>query len=462
MISGVPRWALLEIDTQLSYPVKGAWFSKAYRNGRWDGRVHMIKVVKRVGYTLPTGLLPDLLRIVRNLGVDYTIENRRKRGPRLRKLQWITERKPRPYQRQAVRAVFEGKSNMPGLAILKMPIRSGKTLTAALLIRKAKLPTLFVVPSTLLLTQTVNVFRECFGGIGIGEIGKGSATVGDVTVATYQSLMTGLRGKSPPVLAALADARLLIIDECHHLEAEEWRKPLLACPAYMRIGLSATAYIHHKRPNERSAIWLKACCGPIVYDVDMAYMVRKGWLVPTTVEIHPVEEPKVEGTWDSALYDKLITNNKRRNAMIVRAVKKARKRGQRVLVDIGRVAHGRILERMMSMAGLRAVVTTSRTDHTAREVAIADLVNKRIDVLISTLLGEGVDIPELEVVVNAEGMASRKATIQRLRNMTPAEGKKGALVIEFADLTNPYLARHTESRLKAYKSERCFRIVVDK
>ncbi len=461
VLDGCPRWALIELDKLLSYPIKGAVFSMAFRRGRWDGKAHLIRVSKGVGYTFPTGLLPDVRNALHNLGVPFRIVREKTEDPFiLPKHKWISGQTPRTYQAKAVDAFLEGRG-VAGLGILKMPIRSGKTFTAAILTERVGLCTLFVVPSILLLDQTARVFRGCFGkGLIIGEFGGGKDNLGDITIATYQSLMFWYKARLPRLRDYLQRVGLLIVDECHHLEAEEWRRPLLACQARYRVGLSATAYVSRKKPNEQSAVWLKAVCGPVVYSVDMAYLVRKKWLVKTAVAFHTITSPRDEGTWTKTTYDRLITMNNDRNTYIVDEAEEAKRQGARVLVDIARIKHGKILLAMLRARGLTAALMVHHTPPDARAKILDSLRNGKIDVLVSTLLGEGVDVPELEVVINAEGGASRKSTIQRLRNMTPSEGKTSALIVDFIDLTNPYLAEHSRKRLQAYRKEGCFDVII--
>lgn len=457
----IRRDAIRELDRVLSYPVEGAWFAPSYRRGKWDGKVHFIHVKRGGGYTFPVGLLPDALLTLRNIGVEPEITDNRSPGHSLPSHGYNPGVPVRPYQEQATSALIEGKAGISSLGILKMPIRSGKTLTASLLIERMGLKTLFVVPSILLADQSAAVFRRVFDGLEVTTLceGRTASTRAEIVVATFQTLMSGHRKKDMFVGWTLDTTGLLIVDECHHLEAEEWREPLLQCPAPARVGLSATAYISRRKPNERSALWLKALCGPIVYEVSMDYLVKKGWLVQTEVRLITVESPATEGKWDSRLYDRLITNNQLRNRLIVAAsLEAARAGGRRVLIDIGRVEHGKVLLSMLRSAGLRAALLIGSSQSEDRAEVIGQLKAGRLDVIVSTLLGEGVDIPELEVVINAEGGASKKSTIQRLRNMTPAEGKDAALIVDFIDLTNPYLARHSLERLRTYKGEGCFTI----
>jgi len=459
-IDRVSRDTIRELDRVLSYPVEGAWFAPSYRRGKWDGKVHFIHVKRGGGYVFPVGLLPEALLTLRNLGFEPEVIDNRPPARELSPHRFDAAVRIRPYQAQAVNALIEGKAGVSSLGILKMPIRSGKTLTASVLIEQIGLKTLFVVPSILLVDQSASVFRRVFDGVEVTTLceGRTASTSAEIVVATFQSLMMGHKKRDMFVEWTLETTGLLIVDECHHLEAEEWREPLLQCPAPARVGLSATAYISRRKPNERSALWLKALCGPIVYEVSMDYLVKKGWLVQTEVRLFTIESPLVDGRWDSRLYDRLITNNHLRNSLIVGSAVEARDKGRSVLVDIGRVEHGKILLSMLRASGLRVELLIGSSQSEDRTEAIARLKAGRLDVVVSTLLGEGVDIPELEVVINAEGGASKKTTIQRLRNMTPAEGKGSATIIDFIDLTNPYLARHSLERLRTYKGEGCFTI----
>jgi superfamily II DNA or RNA helicase len=68
-------------------------------------------------------------------------------------------------------------------------------------------------------------------------------------------------------------------------------------------------------------------------------------------------------------------------------------------------------------------------------------------VLFGTIVGEGVDMPELAVVINAEGVNSRVAVMRRLRNIPGSEGKWHAVVIDFADIGQCHLREHASDRL---------------
>jgi len=73
--------------------------------------------------------------------------------------------------------------------------------------------------------------------------------------------------------------------------------------------------------------------------------------------------------------------------------------------------------------------------------------------MIGTIIFQtGVDIPELTHLINARGLKSEIATIQALgRTLRKHENKQKVFIYDFIDRA-PYLAKHSKSRIAAYKS----------
>jgi superfamily II DNA or RNA helicase len=103
---------------------------------------------------------------------------------------------------------------------------------------------------------------------------------------------------------------------------------------------------------------------------------------------------------------------------------------------------------------------TGNDDNDTRQRRVKAFVKGDTGVLVGTVFGEGVDIPEIECVINAEGGRDVKATVQRMRNLTPSAGKTEAVFIDFIDVTNSYFAEHTAERIASYRSESAFDIKI--
>jgi hypothetical protein len=167
ILDGADEDTIRMIDAATSYAVAGRRFVKAYKAKAWDGREHLLTLRSKDGaYMFPSGLLPEVVALLKEVKEPFRIVNKSVQHNAFRKFVWNPEITLRDYQKAADREAVTR-----GFGVLKMPARSGKTRTAARVIYNHRLPTLFVVPSKLLLHQTISVLQECFPEEKIGIIG---------------------------------------------------------------------------------------------------------------------------------------------------------------------------------------------------------------------------------------------------------------------------------------------------
>jgi superfamily II DNA or RNA helicase len=431
--------------------VEGYWFSGAYKSRRWDGKQHLLRQ-RATGVTFPSGLLDDVQTVLDEHEWPAKIEDNRARVESI-KYEWNGDIVLRNYQEDAV-----GRWAKFGFGILKMPIRSGKTKTAARIIHDTQQPTIFIVPSKQLLYQTAESLGECFPKEEIGMVGDGNKKWGRITVVIVASLVSMRKRKDATYKKIVKRIGLVVFDECHHLTADAWCDVMMDFEARYRLGLSATPLLDKTKAAKRGVIWLKAACGPIREDVNMSQLIRQKWIVQPTFHLYPikVDERHAKRKWSQGLIDDVIFLNESRNHWIARLAKRWAERGKRVLIVTRRVDQAKIiagkLTKCNTMLGEDSILERARV--------FRDFVNRKVPIVIGTVFKEGVDVPEIDVVINAEGGFDEKATIQRLRNLTPCEGKTEAIVIDFMDLTNRYFAKHSRERLKAYRSEPAFIVEV--
>lgn len=520
-IRGASRKIIRALERVTSYKVAGHQFSPAFRNKRWDGREHLLRYSDKHGYRVPIGLAEDVIAMLDELGVEYDLDTSRRRAPRAKlEFGWNPDIELRPYQIDSIRALLKLRKLLRGLGILKMPIRSGKTWTAAGLIRILGARTLFMVPSQMLLYQTKAALEKALPGANVGMIGDGKWVERDITVATIQSLSRarggeftckgnfvevdpddlpdGVRLKDvkvgkdkigrywpkdvkpcvcksktkkkclgdnkyrvPPTAAykAMRDQYdLVIFDECHHLRGEVWHKVMMDFDARYRVGLSATAYLDNERENERGVIWLKACCGDIRIDIPTSQLIEEGYLMRQHVELVVITEPDLSDRgWSQSLVNEAIYENEVRNSRVVQKAREKADQGLKVLIISNRHNQIEALTKLMQEDGtLMYNVVTGPDSSKMRAAKVKMFIDGRCNVLIGTVFGEGVDLPEVECVINAEGGRDVKAAVQRMRNLTPAEGKTEAVFVDFMDMTNKYFAEHSQERLATYRSESAF------
>lgn len=440
-----------KINTVTSYLVDGHWFTPAFRARQWDGRVKLLRKTRDGGLRFPTGLLPDVMRVIENRGLSAPRldDRRRKLGVR-KSLPWLADDiVDRDYQTEAVNVATAERDYMTGRGILKLPIRSGKTVIAARLIRHWGLRTVFVATSQLILAQTVKLFTRIFGE-HVGVIGEGDFNPGFITVASIQRLQR----MDAPVKRFLNAVDVEIVDEVHHMQGDSWREPVLRSGARYRIGLSATVRVSRKL-CERSAVWLKASTGNIIIDVPIGRLIEGGYILAPNIFIAEMNGSGTGLDWQTA-YDELIVKARGRNRVIMEAAQIAADAGHRVLIDTGRLVHIKRLATRARKLGLAASMIYGGVNPRQRADILAAFKSGEKPVLIGTVMGEGVDVPVLSVVINAEGGKDPGATIQRMRNLTTHPDKDQAILIDFMDDGNGYLKRHSRARLKQYKAESAF------
>lgn len=467
-ITGLARSTLTAVRDATSYARRGAEFAQRAipswkRSTKTDNRVPLLRLASDgKSWTLPAGLVWEAERAIRLAGGSCEIEDRRPPLPRAGEFGF--DGGLRDYQIEAGRAFTTGAGDaaVAGRGILKHSVRSGKTRTAARIISAYGVPAVFLVTSQILLRQAERVLRELLPDARVTVVGEGRRdTSGDVVVCTLHSLVKA-RERRDAVWKDLSARPLIVMDECHHLEgAERWVAALLHCSARIRLGLSATVWLSSSEEPEPEDVLLKAVTGPVLHEVTMADLMARKFLVPCMVRMPRVYEPRRwrgrSAWWSKELHDECVFDNEARNGILVDSARRALDEGYRsLIITTSRIGHAHKLTEALTDAGILATFMVGSHGDDQRQRVIDKLRDHRLDAVVSTVLGEGVDIPECESVIVGEGGKSRRAALQRMRCLTPAPGKTRSLLVDVLDLTNTYFAEHAKERLRAYKAERCF------
>jgi superfamily II DNA or RNA helicase len=456
------------LDAACSYRVAGYWFSPAYKSRRWDGKEHLFKFTKKRGYHAPSGMAEDIARLLKKRKVPYTVVFDTQLRSKPRRFSWSPDVVLRDYQNEAVRALLGGV--VPGRGVLKMPVRAGKTKTIARVLYCIGRRALFVVPSRWLLHQTIASLHECMPDAPIGQIGDGVYDVKFFTVATIQSLAMMApvrktrkkkgRAAHPDYATLMSSFDVGVFDEAHHVRGDgDWYRVFVDLNARFKIGVSATIFFDSTKEQESGIIWLRATCGPIRYEVSASRLITAGYLLPQTVKMYRVHEPAGlrHAKYSATLKKQCITENARRNEMIASIVRDYAHadKPRKTIVIARELAHIRAIGEALDQLDVQFRVLTGSTSQDQRTDFVDDFCSKRgPHVLVGNVLGEGVDIPDVEIVVNAEGGKDEKQTWQRQRNLTVVQDSdKVPVMIDFYDEMSAVFEKHSKARLKVYRSE---------
>lgn len=326
--------------------------------------------------------------------------------------------------------------------ILKSPTGSGKTLVAGALIHSIpNVRCIFLVHNKSLFSQAISDFTKYFPDEIIGWFGAGlKPNFQRITVAMVNSLIKVNK-------AGLKDISrkfdMFIVDECHHAISNSYYYVLTHFNQYYRFGMSATPKDSDDIEKEYKRVI--GLIGEIIEDVkitDIPEILAK----PICYFIQYKQNPFLSNLDWPIAYHKGIVTDINRNKAIKRYVEEHS--DQSILITVKLKEQGEILSQMIPGS-----ILLFGKDSTLIRDEIKDLLNrKKTKVVISTVFGEGVNIPELNTIIRAEAGLSKTKTIQEAgRSMRKTSEKSEGIVVDFADEENRHLMKHYLVRLKTYE-----------
>lgn len=406
-----------------SYAVPGAEFSEMVSSGEWDGRRNMVSR-GRVG----AGLFVGMWKAAREAGFRFLVKDQRM--PVQLSAYAVDTPGIRPYQQEAVTAMLKA-SNMGGLVLCATGV--GKTFLTAAYLRHVVGYAVFVCDELMLLTQSQRELEKVLQE-KVGVVGRSEFKPARVTVATVQTLH--LHRRDPKFLAWYAKVDCVVIDEIHvalnrrNIDVVRIIKPKAV------FGLTATLEMH--KPNV--AMEAMALTGPVIFRYSIQTGVTEGYLTQGRVVRVMFDDPTPKGWTGSpeADYRQRITFNRARNECVASLAREGVRLGHRVIVLVERIAHLKILSRMLEDVNHRMLYGAygHQERFAAKEAMDAGTLPL---ILASRIFAKGVDIRRVSVIIDAAGMPSRNGVIQKFgRGVRIGSGKTNLLFVDIADRGNRF------------------------
>jgi len=394
------------------------------------------------GYlSLPRGCLDDVLVILEQQLILVELDDKRKIGQRISKIQFKGEL--RKDQKKAVNTL--GKFDT---GILYAPTAFGKTVVAIGLICRRKVNTLILVHSRQLLDQwkeRLNMFVE---NVDVGIIGGGKRKpMGQIDVATYQSM---INRKDNSVDQHLFDYGQIIIDECHHISAPNYERLLNEVHAKYVLGITATP---QRQDGHQPIIFMHA--GPIRHTVklDAREQFEQQVVVSELNMILPAELLNTETRPHiSEVYRWLMEYPDRNKQIIDDIVKEvAQKRNPIVLTE--RREHTVILAELLTERKISFQVLRGAMKVKERTNAMKSLNDTQVIIATGKYIGEGFDLAKLDTLILALPIAWKGSLAQYVgRIHRQFSGKERVTVYDYVDQTLPMLRRMFQKRVKGYEA----------
>lgn len=471
LVGEVDQRLLDNISTALSYEIPGAYYARKYNP--YAGTVKLFSMATQ---SLPTGLLHYVLSILKRCGVSVHITDLRQK---------VIPGQPLPlhgfdlrdYQNDAVNTAIKCQRG-----IIQIGTGGGKTNVFTSIVGQLNVKTLILIHKTDIFYQIVNRLEESLQ-IPIGKIGDGDLDIQNITVGMIQTFATidihGRKVETTPgkfkvipdsketkakkqVMADYLDTiECIIVDECHHVSSDSFLAVhKRAKNAFYRFGMSASPW-----REDNADMVIEAYQSKVIYKKTASSLIDAGYLVKPLIQLYKYSHPSVpvqltpSGKKKNKAYSKVysdsVVHNDERNRLIVQLALKSAKAGKTTLIAITHVEHGKILEAMLKQIEPNSIFVFGESTATLRTNVLTELnQRKRKIVICTTIFGEGIDVPNLDVLINAKAGASSVDAFQLIgRVLRHPEGKERAYLIDIYDSRCKYLGKHSKARRKIYETE---------
>jgi superfamily II DNA or RNA helicase len=448
------------LEENLSYYKSGYQFTEAFLNGKWDGKVRLYKEHKDK-FIVEIGFLKDILKFFSENGIRYKVlDDTLRKGEDIEKNLFWQGKELRWYQKEAVEKLLENR-----IGIISLPTGSGKMLVACYLIYKLKRKCIFVVRNLESVSQTYNELVDSVGNLKVGTWLSFQKNIknADVVLTTFNSLGKSLKDKNE--LYFFADrCDAIIVDEAHHISDNIYKKIIKAFDFYYVYGMTGTAF-----RNDKSDLEIKGLFGDVAYKIKVKDLQEGNILAKSKIYFLKVSNfvlDKDEFLKDFPEFSSLafrninyvdtqnvyklgIVYNKIRTQIIKNLIN--RFKDKKTLILVKYIYHGEYLSRMLKIPFVSGQSSKKMRTESLERFRNDDSFNVMI---ASTIYDESINIPELEVLINATGHSSSVSQIQRHgRIIRKHNENKEAIFIDFFDEFDSRMKSHSLKRIKSFKKE---------
>jgi superfamily II DNA or RNA helicase len=378
-----------------------------------------------------------------------------------------------------------------GQGLIVSPTGSGKTIMAAGIIsgyingaekyeketgRKVDTDSLFFVHRNTLGDQAEAVFEELLEK-EVGRLDKKNfhpqlTEDSDINVATIQGMYKALKKRKlgeklteqdKLMLDVLKEAEVIFQDEAHHIIAESFDEVYSENETIHKYGLTATP---SRRQQEEILRVMKigevrrAATLKELQEMDPPRLMR-----PKVIEykIPPYPEYSKWRFYGLSWWEKIraqVENNELRNKLIIDQAKDFDDKHKTTIIFTTTRNHAKkISELLKNQHDIEAPILTGDKKRSYLKEKINDLRTGETNIAVATsaLLGEGFDLPNLDVIQIANPATySKIQVIQKAgRVMRTDKGKEQPIIIEYNDEVAPF-NEHMEKRRMHYKDTEAF------
>lgn len=367
-----------------------------------------------------------------------------------------------------------------GYGLLWCAVAAGKTEMACsaiklLLKKKIVKRVLFAVNGLDLLNQAINRIKlrlgfkpDVMAGGKFTDTGK-PVIVG--SLPTIHAAWTGRvknRQRLTDMKEILSSVGLVVQDEVHHARSKQTQVMCrLTNKAKYRMGISTMPFHKYDREDLQNMtaedVTVLSSMGSVVARTRPSTLIKKDRLARPHIYLVPLNVDTIyRMTWAESR-KRFLVGNKGLHKIVVECVREATEAGVTSLVVVGgsRRQGLKIYNLMNRKDDIEVAYLHGGVDSQYREKIRKSMNKGNLDcVIATTIYDEGVDLPEVRLLVQACGGLSAIKTEQRIGRALRKKkgGQNAAVIIDFMFYGNKHLQNHSYSRLKQYISEESYRI----
>jgi superfamily II DNA or RNA helicase len=251
--------------------------------------------------------------------------------------------------------------------------------------------------------------------------------------------------------------QLVIVDECHRMNASI-DKILRKLPdAHYRYGLTATPRL--KKEFAKWALMI-GNIGPIICEISDQQAINRVTDVQVNLLRFICNHP-MGGSYQEVLRNDVLFSKIRCKKMLTAAKQVSLNSGGNCLILLDETRQGNIMMEVAERMGLNPLFAHGKNKGDTNDRIKSKLNNRQIQLVIATsVFGIGTDIPNIDCVGIASARKSYIDTVQKIgRGRRRVEGKDKLKVIDFIDNVrgkhtfHKHFYKHSIERLNTYKKK---------
>ncbi|MEM3061953.1 MAG: helicase-related protein, partial [Nitrososphaerota archaeon] len=266
------------------------------------------------------------------------------------------------------------------------------------------------------------------------------------------------------------DADIIIVDECHELATDNYRKLMMRYNPKRSYAFSATV---NKRADNADFL-IEEIFGPVIFEARYNEAVIEKSVVPIRIIWYRCDSTVTLFKFNGDIYEykkNRIWRNDQRNRRIVEIANQFVKNNKQVLILVDTIEHALNIERFDN----EMIVCCRQPDSTrlkrlkSRGLNVDKIVNsaeefekmienfrsRKIMKMVATdVLSTGVSFEDLEVLIRADAKASKIFSVQapgRVSRNSNAVRKETGIVVDLYDSKDKLSMKYAKERYKQYK-----------